>query len=55
MFSYNVVLVLDVLQDLSHNIRQMLNVFCGDGGNIPSVTKVGLARSCGCFGVQSEF
>ena len=55
MFFQNMILVLDVLQDLSHNTQSISNVYHNNGGNNPSVTKVGLAQSGGCVGVQSEF
>ena len=46
---------MDVLQDLSHNIRWIITVFRDDGGNILSITKSELAQSCGCVSVQREF
>ena len=47
MFSENMVLVLDVLQDLSHNSQLIITVCCDDGGNIPSITNAVLGRSGG--------
>ena len=46
------VLVLNVLQDLSHNSQYMITVCRDNGGNIPSITKSGLAQIGGCVVVQ---
>ena len=45
---------MDVLQNLSHNSRRMINFCRNDGGNITSITKEVLSQSGGCVSVRSE-
>ena len=46
---------MSVLYELSHKSQSISTVCRYNGGNFPSVTKVGLVWSGGCVGVQSEF
>ena len=54
MFPYNMVLIMDVLQYLYHNIWYIITVCCEDGGIILFVTKAGLTR-CGVCLVSKVF